>query len=153
MKDEYANNFFFIHHMMMEKYKSNMERILVDFDLSSAEVDVLTFLINNEGKYDTATDISNYRGISKSLVSKSVNTLMRKGYLSASPNEDDNRFMNLTIVDNDINREIKKKVKDENKLFTTAIRKGISQEEYNMYNNIAKKMHENVIDFYNERGK
>lgn len=61
------------------------------------EVDVLLFLSNNRD-YNTARDIVRYRLISKSLVSKSLENLVSKGYIESRPDSTDRRYVRLYLT-------------------------------------------------------
>ena len=65
--------------------------------LSMREINVLLFLANNPG-YDTARDIVEYRGISKSQVSQAVDFLVEMDYLTRTPDREDRRLMHLAIT-------------------------------------------------------
>lgn len=67
------------------------------YALSKNEMDILLFLANNSGEY-TAADVARYRHISKSLVCKSVNTLMERNYLTAARNPNDRRQAHLAAT-------------------------------------------------------
>ena len=65
--------------------------------LSMREVHVLLFLANNP-ECDTARDVSEYRGISKSQVSQAVELLAAEGFLLRTPDEADRRVVHLSIT-------------------------------------------------------
>ena len=65
--------------------------------LSMREIHVLLFLANNPG-YDTARDISELRGLSKSQVSQAVELLAAEGFLLRTPDEADRRVVHLSIT-------------------------------------------------------
>ena len=65
--------------------------------LSMREINVLLFLANNPG-YDTARDITEYRGISKSQVSQAVDFLTEQGYLRRTVDREDRRVVHLAIT-------------------------------------------------------
>ena len=65
--------------------------------LSMREIHVLLFLANNPG-YDTARDISELRGLSKSQVSQAVELLCAEGLLQRTPDGTDRRMVHLSIT-------------------------------------------------------
>ena len=67
------------------------------YGLSMREINVLLFLANNPG-FDTARDITEYRGISKSQVSQAVELLAAEGFLLRTPDEADRRVVHLSIT-------------------------------------------------------
>jgi DNA-binding MarR family transcriptional regulator len=77
-------------------YEKMFQNILEELQLTQVEVDVLLFLQNNK-PFDTAKDIVEYRSISKSMVSKSVDSLLARGYLSYEIDMKDKRCIHLKI--------------------------------------------------------
>ena len=65
--------------------------------LTRNELDVLLFLANNPG-CDTARDMVELRGLSKSHVCKSVDRLTRLGYLTGQTDREDRRVVRLTLL-------------------------------------------------------
>ena len=65
--------------------------------LSMREIHVLLFLANNPA-YDTARDITELRGLSKSQVSQAVELLAAEGFLRRTPDEGDRRVVHLSIT-------------------------------------------------------
>ena len=65
--------------------------------LTMREVHVLLFLANNPD-YDTARDVTLYRGMSKSQVSQAVELLCAKGLVQRTPDEADRRMVHLAIT-------------------------------------------------------
>ena len=68
------------------------------YGLSMREINVVLFLANNPG-YDTARDITEYRGISKSQVSQAVEFLVELSYLTRTPDPDDRRLLHLALTE------------------------------------------------------
>ena len=77
------------------------DRQFADFSartgLSMREIHVLLFLVNNPA-YDTARDITELRGLSKSQVSQAVELLAAEGVLLRTPDETDRRMVHLSIT-------------------------------------------------------
>ena len=65
--------------------------------LSMREIHVLLFLANNPA-YDTARDITELRGLSKSQVSQAVELLAAEGIFLRTPDETDRRVIHLSIT-------------------------------------------------------
>ena len=79
-------------------YAHQFSSLLAETGLSMREVDVLLFLANNPG-YDTARDITEYRGLSKSQVSQAVDLLSAEGLLQRTPDTSDRRIVHLSITE------------------------------------------------------
>jgi len=78
-------------------YTRRFAALLEQSQLSMREMDILLFLINNPG-YDTARDITEYRGISKSQVSQAVDLLYAEGLLHRTADESDRRIIHLSLT-------------------------------------------------------
>lgn len=65
--------------------------------LSLREIHILLFLINNPS-YDTARDVAELRGLSKSQVSQAVENLVQEGLLLRTPDGSDRRVVHLSIT-------------------------------------------------------
>ena len=71
--------------------------LLKESGLSMREMDVLLFLANNPN-FDTARDITEFRGLSKSQVSQAVDLLVAEGLLLRTPDTDDRRVVHLSVT-------------------------------------------------------
>lgn len=78
-------------------YSHQFVPFLSQTKLTMREVNVLLFLANNPD-YDTARDISFFRGMSKSQVSQAVELLWAEGLLQRTPDEADRRIVHLSIT-------------------------------------------------------
>lgn len=83
--------------LMKRKYDQQCKPILLEFDLRQSDLDVLIFLAANPC-CQTAREISEYRMLSKSLVSSSVDALMRRGLLEGKIDPTDRRRVLLTLL-------------------------------------------------------
>lgn len=79
-------------------YTRQFAPLLAETDLSMREVHVLLFLANNP-ECDTARDVSEYRGISKSQVSQAVELLAAEGILRRAVDEEDRRVVHLSVTE------------------------------------------------------
>lgn len=64
--------------------------------LSQNEIEVLLLLY--VGRWDTARDISRARGLPRSLVSKSVDQLLKRGYIETRQDPQDRRVARLRLL-------------------------------------------------------
>ena len=78
-------------------YACQFTPLLERTGLTMREVHVLLFLANNPG-YDTARDVTLYRGMSKSQVSQAVELLCAEGLLQRTPDGTDRRMVHLSIT-------------------------------------------------------
>lgn len=151
MKGEIVNNrnsLFLIFNWKLKKaYEKTFEGLDRELGLTQNEIDVLLFLHNN-APLDTASDIARYRAMSKSMISKSVDSLYRRGYLSYEVDKMDKRYIHLKIepVAFPIVERLYKIQKD----FFLKLTRNITGEEYKTMETILKKMYQNIIGQNND---
>lgn len=136
------SNIFYIYFQIIKKYKDYMESSLVESRLTPAEIDVLTFLINNMDKDITASMISMHRGISKGLISRAVNLLKDKKLIEFKDNPKDGRSVYLKIINEEDN--IVKEVKKLNQIFIEELIKDIDLKDLQLFTKINNNMLNNI---------
>ena len=72
--------------------------------LTQNEIEVLLFL--QRGRFDTARDISRVRGMPRSLVSKAVDQLVKRGYVAARQDKRDRRVVRLELLQNGLGNRV-----------------------------------------------
>lgn len=137
------NSLFLIFSWKLKKvYERIFDELSEELQLTQNEIDVLLFLHNN-APLNTASDIARYRAMSKSMISKSVDSLYRKGYLSYETDEMDKRCIHLKIELLGI--PIVKKLYNVQKEFFTTLTCNITEEEYIAMEIVLNKMYESII--------
>ena len=81
-----------------KSYSRLMEPVCKKWNLTRNELDVLLFLANNP-QYDTARDVTEFRGLSKSQVSQAVELLVAEGLVSRTPDSSDRRVVHLSLTE------------------------------------------------------
>ena len=151
MKSELVNNknsIFLVFNWKLKKvYEKMFYQLTEELQLTQNEIDVLLFL-NNNSPLDTATDIARYRAMSKSMISKSVDSLYRKGFLSYETDETDKRCIHLKIKPVAI--PIVEKLHEAQKEFFYILTYNITKEEYKAMETVLNKMYANIIDQFDE---
>ena len=95
--------------MFGKLYSKMIMEVADKYSMNKVEVDILLFL-NNNPKYDTAKDIVELRGIAKSYVSKSVDKLVAKNFLSIHADKEDRRVIHLKVENSVVFAHFSKKV-------------------------------------------
>lgn len=124
-------------------YEKMFHPALDELKLTQNEVDVLLFLSNNK-PLDTAKDIAKYRAISKSLISKSVDSLISKDYLCPEVDEIDRRVIHLKIKSVAI--PIVEKLHEIQKNYFALLLHNIADEEYKVFEIVLNKIYKNITD-------
>jgi DNA-binding MarR family transcriptional regulator len=125
---------------MRKSFRSRLRKSILDYHLSQNELEVLLYLANNPGH--TAKELANRRGISRSLVSKSVDLLMKQGYLRGEQDERDRRKIHLFLEEKADG--LVQKMQDARLDFIQQIFRGISQEELTQIIQVLGKMINNL---------
>ncbi len=122
-------------------YTKVISQVSAKFGMSKIEVDILLFLYNHPD-YDTARDIVEVRCIAKSYVSKAVDLLMQRGYLTSMEDKKDRRILHLFIQASADN--IIREAKEAQELFMSIIGKGIPEEDQEVLERILSRVSENI---------
>lgn len=122
-------------------YRKILGKAAKPYGLTQSECDILLF-INNNPKYNTATDIVTNRGIAKSNVSTSIDSLKIKDYLTTQIDENNRRIVRLYL--NDLALPIIKDLLQAQESFKNIITKNISNEELEAYFALMTRSHKNI---------
>lgn len=119
--------------------------------LTQNEIEVLLFL--QQGAFNTARDISQERGMPRSLVSKAVDQLVRRGYVEAVHDREDRRVVRLRLLP--VAQEMVDRLVLARKEFFAQLCRGITQEEAAAFTSMVGKMTENLekLGTVSETGK
>ena len=77
-------------------YTKEIRQVAEKHQMTKLEIDILLFL-NNNPSFDTAKEIVTLRALSKSNVSKAVEALHKRGFLSIVEDRSDRRTQHLRI--------------------------------------------------------
>ena len=122
-------------------YARLMDPICKKWNLTRNELDVLLFLYNNPG-LDRAADIVQNRGLSKSHVSLSINSLESRGLLLRRDDPSDRRTVHLSLTEQAV--EIAEAGRLAQKRFFSYLHQGVTQEQIRMMIDFAQKVNENI---------
>lgn len=128
------------------KLKKNYEKFFFksaeELQLTQGEIDILLFLFNNK-PLDTAKDIVQYRYISKSMASKSIDSLLKRGYLSCETDLVDKRNIHLRI--DPVAIPVVEKLLAVQKSFLKVLFNDITENEYEVMKRIFNKISNNFL--------
>ena len=134
-------NYFDVMASAKKSYSRLLDPICQEWKLTRNELDIMLFLYNNP-EYDRAADIVSHRGIAKSHVSLSVASLEEKGLLLRRFSEQDRRTAHLELLDR--GRTIAAQAREMQLRYFSALYRGISPEEFEVWKNITQKVWDNV---------
>lgn len=138
---------FFMDALRLEKlYRSCVREAARDWGLTPNETVVLLFLSRHAPQQDTATDIAAARGISKALVTRSVDGLHRRGFLESERDENDRRIVHLRLCGEGI--AVAERLKQAGIRVAQKLRKDVTDEELQAAHQIMCKMQRNLDTLY-----
>lgn len=123
--------------------------IMQEYALTSLDVRVLLFL-EEHGNTNTARDIVNMHHFTKSNVSKSIDTLLERGYLQKEYDVHDRRCIHLQVQQSAA--PIVQAVKKCNEEMNRILFRGISEEEMETIRQVAKKIAGNMTEAMRQNG-
>lgn len=126
--------------LLKKTYENHLESVLTKHKLTQAEGNILLFMTNND--FNTAKEISEYRSISKSLISKSINHLEKRKLLYSKHDSKDKRINRLYITSNA--NEIIDDLKNAQEDFYKTVQYGISEDNLEVFDEILENLYTNV---------
>ena len=126
---------------IIKEIKKKNRTVISSYKLSPSEIDILVTLYI--GVYDTAKEISENFEISKSLVCRSVDSLIKRGYIDTKKDEKDKRVIHLILREEA--RPIVNALKTNRQKTTEVLLNGIDEEELKVFNNVLDKMKNNLL--------
>lgn len=120
--------YFEIYQPMKKYYGCCIAPVMEQYHMTRAEVDIMLFLANNP-EYDTAKEIIEVRGMTKSQTSSSVAALISRGYLAGSFQNGDRKTVHLMIQD--AAEEMIHCGQEAQKRFQQSLEDGLTPEELN----------------------
>ena len=126
---------------MIEKaHTESLNKTNIKYGLTPSEGAILLFLSKHD--FDTAKEISEYRSISKSLVSKSINNLLEQGLIKLQVDQNDKRIHRITLT-KDSNKIIDElSINDQE--FYELLKKGLNPEDIENLQRIMNTIYDNV---------
>ena len=112
------------------------------YDLRKVELDILSFFSMQEREGDTAKDIMLTKRISKAHVSKSVDNLKRRGYISLEEDKKDHRRLHISLTEE--GHQVLKEFTKVRKQCKEILFQNITKEEMNQMIHVMEKMQRNV---------
>lgn len=125
-----------------KRFKHICTKAVEDYCLTPNEIEIVWFLSKNKVR-DTAKEIVDYLGISKSLVCRSAESLEAKGYIKCTKDVRDRRVCHLKLEPSA--HEIVRKLNKGTKIFYQEAFEGIIEEEKFAFKSTLDKMIGNIL--------
>ena len=122
-------------------YDRCLEAIRHRCGLSQTEVTIISFLHNNPSR-DTARDIVELRMLQKGNVSAGVESLIRKGFLTRTPDQTDRRRQRLRLREEA--SPIVAEIEVVKQHFYRRLFAGFTEEELHQYSQLSRRLQENL---------
>ena len=126
---------------IIKELKRKNRSVISSYKLSQNEIDILVAL--HMRKYNMAKDIAENFEISKSLVCRSVESLIKKGYIDTKKDEKDKRITHLILKEEA--KPIVQALQENREKNNKILLKDIDEKELEIFNNVLDKMKENIF--------
>lgn len=127
------------------KFRKLMEEqigeIRKKYDMKKAELEILYFLSRCDG-HNTSTDIHEQLLMNRGHISQAVDSLCKRKFISAIPDERDRRYVHYILLDSA--REIVRELSAQYEELNGKILDGISEEELEIFQRVAAKIRNNM---------
>lgn len=121
---------------VMKAMKNTAGEQLKEYDITFGEFNILMFL--SQGVCDTSKDMARHQGYSRSLVSKTVDQLMKRGLLTAQQDSEDRRIMHLKLTKE--GGEMVQKTKVLGEKIDEKLRESVSRSDMDMLGDVLSKV-------------
>ena len=121
---------------IIKALKRKNRSVISSYKLSPNEIDILVAL--HMRKYNMAKDIAENFEISKSLVCRSVESLIKKGYIDTKKDEKDKRITHLILKEEA--KPIVQALQENREKNNKILLKDIDEKELEIFNNVLDKM-------------
>lgn len=111
------------------------------YDLKKVELEILYFL-SRCGAHNTSTDIHHQLLMNRGHISQAVDSLCRRKFIIAIPDENDRRYVHYEIQDSA--REIIAEITVKREVMNQKILEGISEEELQVFREVSAKIKKNI---------
>ena len=125
---------------IIKELKRKNRSVISSYKLSPNEIDILVAL--HMGKFNMAKDIAENFEISKSLVCRSVDSLIKNGYIDTKKDEKDKRITHLILKDEA--KPIVEALKENREKNNKILLKDIDEKELEIFNKVLDKMKDNI---------
>ena len=126
-------------------FKKLLEEQIIElrrkYNMKKAELEILYFL-SRCGKQNTSTDIHHQLMMNRGHISQAVDSLCKRNYIIAVPDEKDRRYVHYVLQDSakEIITEMTRVREDIN----NRIWEGISEEEMKIFREVSSKIRKNI---------
>ena len=107
-------------------YAEELQKTLTEENLSPNEISILTFLSNNPS-INTSSELVYFLEVSKGLISRSIDSLVKKGLVNCVADVNDKRILRIRLSDQ--SKELVKKLQTETANINQRIFQDISSED------------------------
>lgn len=125
-------------------YKKHIENDLKKYGLSTNELEIIMYL-NREDNDNTARDIAIYLGLSKGMISRTIEQLIEKGILEIQKDKDDKRILRLYL--SEASKELTQDLGRASDKFFSNLVSGINEENLDVFASVLEVMIKNLNDF------
>lgn len=122
-------------------YKNCVEKDLKKYNLAHNEIEIINYLSRNLEK-NTAKDLVEYLGLSKGMISRTIDQLITKEILEFEKDEQDKRIFRLKISDN--SRKLINDLKRSREKFLKELTKDIEKDKLEIFTEVLEEIVDNL---------
>ena len=122
-------------------YYEFTKKRLAGYKFTPNEISTMIYLLENDD-IDTAKGISDRFGVTQSLICRSVDSLTKRGFITAEIDPNDRRVNHLTLHISD--KKLMNILKNMNTDFMDYIMSGISSEDAEIFRNVLESIEDSV---------
>ena len=111
------------------------------YDMKKAELEILYFL-SRCGAHNTSTDIHHQLMMNRGHISQAVESLCRRNYITAIPDQNDRRYIHYQITESA--QEIIAEITNRREEINRRILEGISEEELSVFRDVSARIRKNI---------
>lgn len=126
---------------MRKAYAKICYQALSEYRFSPSEINILIFLSRNK-KINTSKELVMYLGISKSLVARSVDSLIKRELIEIQEDDKDKRIQHLVLTKQ--SELLVKKMKQCHDKFTKLMSEGVDKKDMETVSKVYNQMHANL---------
>lgn len=127
--------------MIRKVYGKLCFQSLSSYEFSPSEIDILIFLSNNQ-TINTAKELAFCLNISKGLIARSVESLMKRELIEVKEDRSDKRIKHVFLKDN--SEGVVQQIKEQKNALAQILRKGVSDEELQVLLETMMKINKNM---------
>ena len=138
---EDGDNYIVYFRIAKNLYKNCIEKDLKKYNLAHNEIEIINYLSRNS-EQNTARDIAEYLGLSKGMISRTIDQLLTKEILEFEKDKKDKRILRLKITEK--SKNLMNDLEKSREKFLVELTKDIEDDKLDVFTDILEAMISNL---------